>query len=382
MKEKIKRCIFHLPNYIDVRGKSGSQVRPMKMKKAFENLGYSVDFIMGYGKQRKRAINQIKNNIKNGIKYDFCYSESSTMPTLLTEKNHFPLYPNLDFGFMKFCRKHGIKIGLFYRDMFWKFEQYRNVVPWYQRIVTVPMYKYDLFQYNRRLNVLYLTSQSVDKWVKECTKPRIRYLPPGSDVDENVILQRKEYFKNRKKNDITIFYVGGLSGIYDISVFMEAAKYKSYLKLIICCKEEEWKSQMHRYAPYITPRVKIVHAFGAELEKYYREADICACYFDTDRHSYMNMASPIKLFEYLAHLTPILATTGSNAADFVEKNQIGWHIEYSKEAFSDWIDGIYINQEEIVKKHENTIQALPNHTWEKRAAQVAKDLGNKTGGMK
>ena len=51
----IKRCIFHIPNYIDLNRKSASNIRPFKMIKAFENIGYQVDCIMGYGKEKKRA---------------------------------------------------------------------------------------------------------------------------------------------------------------------------------------------------------------------------------------------------------------------------------------------------------------------------------------
>ena len=108
-----KRCIVHIPNHIEKSGKSGSNIRPIKMKQAFEENGYLVEYISGYGTERKVQINKIKRNIRNGIKYDFLYSESSTMPTLLTEKNHLPRYPFLDFSFFKFCKKNGIKIDFF-----------------------------------------------------------------------------------------------------------------------------------------------------------------------------------------------------------------------------------------------------------------------------
>ena len=92
MKEK--RCIFHIPNYIDKTSKSGSSVRPQMMIKAFEEIGYHVDYVMGYGKERKSQIEKIKRNIRNGVKYEFLYAENSTTPTLLTEKNHIPKYPS------------------------------------------------------------------------------------------------------------------------------------------------------------------------------------------------------------------------------------------------------------------------------------------------
>ena len=100
MQKITKKCIVHIPNYIEKEGKSGSNIRPLKMKQAFEEAGYLVDFVYGYGKERKKKIKFIKEQIKKGIEYDFLYSESSTMPTLLTEKNHFPKYINLDFDFL------------------------------------------------------------------------------------------------------------------------------------------------------------------------------------------------------------------------------------------------------------------------------------------
>lgn len=369
-----KRCIFHLPNYINPNGKSGSQVRPMKMKEAFESIGYEVDFIMGYGKERKRKIREVKSNIKKGIRYEFCYSESSTMPTLLTERNHFPRFPTLDFGFIKFCRKNDIKIGLFYRDVFWKFEQYKKAVPWYQKIVTIPFYKYDLHMYNKLLDVLYLPSDKMKKYVKECKTLLIKYLPPGSDYNSDCVEKRKEYFCKRDKKDIHIFYVGGVSGIYDIIDFLKSAQNKEYLWITICCKKEEWMKEKERYQPYLTERIKVVHAFGKELEQYYAEADICSCYFDTERHAYMKMATPIKLLEYMSHVTPVLATQGSNAAEFIERYGIGWETAYSETGFTEWIEELYEHQEVIVQKHIKAVECLEKNTWAARALQVEKDL--------
>ena len=96
---------------IDRNRASASQIRPMKMIEAFKECGYEVVVVEGYGKERKRQIKEIKSNILKGVKYDFLYSESSPMPTLLTEKNHLPLYPFFDFSFFAFCKKHGIYLS-------------------------------------------------------------------------------------------------------------------------------------------------------------------------------------------------------------------------------------------------------------------------------
>lgn len=177
---KIKRCIFHIPNHIEFEGKSGSNIRPIKMLEAFKNIGYEVDYVMGYGKERKESIKKIKNNIRNGIKYEFLYSESSTMPTLLTEKKHLPTYPFLDFGFFRFCKKNKIKIGLFYRDIHWKFDIYRKAVPFFKRCVSIPFYRYDLKMYKKTLDILYLPTERVKKYIPKFN--RIKTLPPRNHL--------------------------------------------------------------------------------------------------------------------------------------------------------------------------------------------------------
>ena len=102
------RLIFHIPLKIDRNDPSASQIRPQKLMAAFTELGWEMDVVEGRGRDRKRQIAAIKRKIRQGVHYDFCYSESSTMPTLLTEPHHLPTYPCLDFGFLAFCKRHGI----------------------------------------------------------------------------------------------------------------------------------------------------------------------------------------------------------------------------------------------------------------------------------
>ena len=55
----LKKMIFHIPMKIDINLHSGSQIRPQKMIQAFKNIGYDVDVVMGYVKERKEHIKQI-----------------------------------------------------------------------------------------------------------------------------------------------------------------------------------------------------------------------------------------------------------------------------------------------------------------------------------
>ena len=158
MEKSIQRMIFHIPMRINRERASASSIRPVKMIEAFERLGYEVILIEGNASQRKKRIKEIKHNIRKGVTYDFLYSESSTMPTLLTEKHHCPTHPFLDFSFFSFCRKHGIKIGLFYRDIYWKFELYGSSI---KKNIAKYFYRYDLLRYKQLVDVLYLPSRAI-----------------------------------------------------------------------------------------------------------------------------------------------------------------------------------------------------------------------------
>jgi len=128
------------------------------MLQAFRDIGYEVDVISGHAAQRKTAINTIKHKIQTGQIYDFVYSESTTMPTLLTEPHHLPLHPIVDFGFFSFCQKNNIPIGLFYRDVYWVFSEYSRSLPFYKAMLAKLFYLYDLVKYNKLINKIYLPS--------------------------------------------------------------------------------------------------------------------------------------------------------------------------------------------------------------------------------
>ncbi len=373
--KKNKCCIFHIPNHISMEAASGSNIRPTKMLEAFQENGYEVDYIMGYGKERKEQIEAIKKKILSGKKYDFLYSESSTMPTLLTEKNHMPMYPTLDFGFMKFCKSRGIRIGLFYRDIHWKFEKYQKDVPWYKKIPAVSMYKYDLKMYKKIVDVLYLPSKQMEKQIEEFKITDIKVLPPGAVKEEGVIEKRKKYFEKRKQDILRIFYVGGVQGIYDLTGILKAVQKREYTYLTICCRKNEWEKEKDKYKQYLTERVQIVHETGKELLQYYLESDICSCYFPNSE--YMDFAVPIKLLEYTTYVTPVIATKGTEAGNFVEKFQNGFSISYGEKSIEALFDFIEENPQILLEKHQKAIECLEQNTWKQRAYQVEKDLSSK-----
>lgn len=363
----MKRCIVHFPFKIREERVSGSSVRPFEMINAFRNIGYEVHLISGYSEERKLQVIKLKELLKSGKKFDFMYSESSTMPTLLTDKHHFPLHPFLDFGLFKLCRQNGIKIGLFYRDIYWKYPSYEKKVGILRSTVAKIFYKHDLRQYKKYLNVLFLSSERVlSRFPMFSDISTIEYLPPGANSPSLKYLESKD---NKK---ITIFYVGGISGHYEITDLLDTANRLKNVRVIICCRKDEWETNKHLFESKLTDSVIIIHKSGEELVEYYQKSDIFSCYFKNNE--YMDLAVPVKLFQYLSYKKPIIASKDTAAGDFVSENNIGWAIKYGSGEIDDVLERVLNNRQYLLSFKNNLDSAHKNNTWESRAVRVSELL--------
>lgn len=364
----MKKMIYHIPYFVDKNRHSGSHIRPFKMLEAFQNIGYDVDIIMGYGKSRKKSIKQIKKNIKNGIKYDFCYSESSTMPTLLTEKNHLPKYPFLDFGFFKFLKKNNIKIGLFYRDCYWLFEDGTKGISGFKKNVSKFFYKYDLKKYSKLLDIFYLPTLLMKNYIPMNFHGDYISLPPGIDSSNQEDIKNPNY----DSNEVKLFYVGGIGPMYNMDILFKAASEIENIKLVICCRENEWLNEKPHLEKYLNDNIEIIHKSGNEFKEDIESSHIALAYFE--QSEYRKFAMSVKLFEYLSYNKPVLSVTETAVGQFVEKYNIGWNIGYNIDELSEFLEDMLKDKSKIKIKADNIKNALSENTWEARAKQVSKEL--------
>ena len=184
----MKKIIIHFPFKIDRGRAAASQMRPLKIITTFKQIGYDVFLVEGYGKERKKQINQLKVQIEKGETFEFVYSECNTIPTLLTEKHHYPTHPFLDFSFFKFCKKHDIPIGLFYRDIYWCFpENNKGIV----RKAMKLLYLYDLYEYEKYVSTLFVPSFEMVSYIPVKLKLPVAELYPGCEDQKHNINNRK-----------------------------------------------------------------------------------------------------------------------------------------------------------------------------------------------
>lgn len=357
-------CIFHHPFPVKNSGDSGSQVRPAKILSAFEQLGFGVQSVTGYGAERKKQIAKITSEIEAGRSFDFAYSESHTIPTLLTEPHHLPTYPLLDFGFLRTLRTKNIPVGLYYRDIHWRFSQYRTLA-WHKKLVTVPFYHYDWLEYRRSVDHLFLPSKGMaahlpSRWSQDS----LSALPPGSDI-QPMREQRHEI-----EQPLRLFYVGGVTPpLYNLQPLFDFTKGLDSLTLTLCCREQEWLKQKLHYEE--RDDMTVVHASGGDLNPHYSQADLFVMLWKP--HPYLDFAMPVKTFEAMAHGVPIITTAGTEVARFVEAEAVGWVVN-SADEFRQLIGTLYQHPEKLEQKREWVKKVREKHSWQARAQQIAETL--------
>lgn len=370
----MKRCIFYLPYKLDEQGMGARMLRPRKMIKAFEDIGYDVFVITGVSSSRRVLIKELKQKIKSGEKYDFMYTESHTEPTLLTNPNHLPTHPFLDFGFFHYICSCGIPIGLFYCDIYWKFDSYGKDLPAWKKKSALFSYRYDIKQYKKYLSRFYVPDMKICSYIKENKLTEIAgELPPGADEIE-VLEQVDKQKQSRNFNEklLTLFYVGGIGAHYQIVDLVKAVQKTMNVRMILCCREQEWKKEKENYEPYMCDRIQVIHKSSDELEPYYQEADICSLLFQNNE--YIQFAKPFKAYEYLAHEKPVLSTVGTAIGEFVEKNDIGWNIEFNADTIAEVLESIIKDPSILDKKRRNCAETKKKNLWTSRAEQVVQDL--------
>lgn len=361
----MRRVIVYYPFFVDTGRATASQLRPQLMVEGFRQAGYEVEVISGYSADRKRRCRNVRRKIRNGIEYEALYCEFSTMPTLLADRHHLPLRPFFDYHFLAFCKRSGIKMGAFYRDVYWNFPGLGlgGIKGWIAR----RFYHYDLWQCNRLLDVLFLPSLRMLEYIPFTPQMAVTALPPG------VREMRAEDFPTTTHSDnrqIHLLFVGGVGDAYDLSLFLRALKRVKRAELTICCREQEWQAGGQRYAELLTDRIHVVHQHGSGLTELYQQADYACVAFKPT--IYDSFCVPYKLYEAMWYGVPVIAYKGCAKAEITEREGIGHTVEYDEDklvALLEQLDPSTIDRERMR-------QVAENNTWRVRAEQAVQQILN------
>lgn len=356
--------IFHIPYSLEANPKSASGIRPNRMLAAFKSNGIDVHVVAGTPTERKRQIRDLKRMLRKGLKIDFVYSEAATSPTGVNRPFNFDTSFTRDINFLLFCKQLGIPVGVFYRDIYWQFPVYNEVVKWPLSAILRGFYRWDLRRYRRGDFIIYLPLMKMENWVPIIEPSRFRELGPGATLNEVGMPQ--------PGNKLRLLYVGGLGGDYRLHETVKALAGRQDVELTLCTREAEWAARKHEYEHLLADNVRVVHLGGAELDAVYAQTD--ACVLAVEPMEYWEFAVPFKLLEYTGYGKPVIASAGTYPAEFVASNGLGWVVRYGTDDLVVLVENLVANPLQLVDATERVRTIRAEHTWEARAAQAVRDL--------
>jgi glycosyltransferase involved in cell wall biosynthesis len=360
----MKSVLFHHPLPLIGDASSGSRLRPARMLRAFKNLGYEVVSICGYAAERAASLRRIERDMAAGKRFEFCYSESSTMPYALTEPHHLPLHGELDLDFFRSLKRCGVPLGIYYRDGQWRLPEYLGKgLRRLKGLAARVFYRRELAAIESLADRLYVPSEEFAAWMGFSPEAAVRALPPGGE---------RRPRRDKSDRPYAMLYVGGVAPpIYDLSPFLETARLMPMERFLVVCRAGEWGRLAS--TGNIPANVHPEHAGADALDSFYDESRFFSLLVsDTE---YFSIALPVKLFEAIGREMPVIAIRGGAAARFVEEEGLGWCVDSASEAAA-LLERLSRGEgREIALVREALSRAAEKNTWESRAAQVAMDLG-------
>lgn len=368
----MNRMVYYHPAPILEKSASASGIRPRKMLEAFRSMGYAVDLVSGYSHERRQCIEMVKNNVKNGIKYDFAYGENTTMPIAMNDISHIPFSPFMDYAFWVWMKKNNIPFGFFYRDIHWQFPEIGRSITFYKRNVQIPFHYLDIFMLKKLCTYIFFPDMRFVNCVPiKLNMSQVLPLPPGCDLIDNTTLTRSNC-----NSFLQLFYVGGITPpLYEIlPVVNFVANTNLPLKLTICCRETEYKNIQKdvRYINLQSPKIQVIHKSGIELEYYWKNADIFIFLWKNSR--YLNITVPFKIIESIGYGLPIITTINSPSSEIVLKNNFGWAIPSDTHSLYELLSYINKNRSDLNMIRKNIREKRKYFTWEARAKYVISSL--------
>ncbi|MDO5034520.1 MAG: glycosyl transferase family 1 [Actinomycetaceae bacterium] len=352
--------VFHAPYPMEPNPTAASRLRPLRMREAFASIGYRVIDVSGTTPQRRKALKELRAMLRRGERPEFLYSENSTQPNLLATSVKDGVAPFLDYAIMKEARRAGVPVGIFYRDVYWKFSfgapsLRKRILPWLQAA--------DLRGYLRNGAHFFLPSAPMGKYLELPAGVSTSVLPPAGDKGMTLPLPA---------GPLRLFYVGGLGGHYKFETLLHAVRDLDGLEMDLVTRKQQWEQVVSQDPSLADPSISVHHLTSNELDPLYERCHVGI--LAVDPSEYWRFAVPVKLFEYISRGRPILVTKGTEAARIVEDLGVGWSVENTYESIMETLVYLSEHPEEVQAKAEHTVEVAPTQTWEARANTVAKTL--------
>lgn len=367
-----KMILYHPIEFKGVAEKqSGSYLRPMQMKQGFESLGYDVIYITGSIKSRTWKVKEI---LASGEykKIKFCYIESANIPLALSNAEHWPIDFYRDRNNLRILSRY-MKIGIFYRDIYWKYASYSSTTGLFKGIFLKSIFLSEYKFFKKTLDYIFVPSK---EFIKMCPnvkgKAEYQALPPGCKADS------KDIFNNNPTPVLSVFYSGNIAygteySIIEMMEYVTESKYVGSLTINTSIKayDESYKKYLKDYPDILSNKIKFTFDPYEKNHNTEKKYDIALMRLSKADSFYYAM--PLKIFDYLGMGLPIIAYRDTAVGRLIDKNDLGWTIA-SKDDFFSLTERLCSNRHEIREKHDSIIKFRLTNTWEKRCKDVEKAL--------
>ena len=363
--------IYHYPGKLDPEAAVGSALRPLRMLEAFRSLGEEVIEISGRGLARVGKAAALDRTLESDTVF---YSESVNVPPGLTWARRRPWRMNFDYHLIRDLHRRGVPTGLFYRDIYWMYEETRaiNLKSFVKKRLTPAFARRELRHYEKSLDVLFLPHRNMGQYVPfPFSNTEMRTLPPGGEQrDPEPGVERDSV---EEGGCLKLLYVGNIAPPhYDLRPYIEAVETVSCAKLEVVTRERALRhhGDLYRFGDY--RNVSVVHAHGEGLNPCYHRADLAlAVRNDND---YLAFCMPVKIFEALSFGVPLVVSAGLRVvAELVEREQLGWVVSSPAE-FRNLLGRLAESPGELQSARRRILRARERHTWEARAREVVEVL--------
>jgi glycosyltransferase involved in cell wall biosynthesis len=336
--------LLYVPYDVSVP-RSGSTVRPNKMREAFEALGCNVLFVSGRIRQR---VGQVLRFMLSGKRPDFCYAEPSTQP----------LEPIFDYPMFLWLALLRVPTAVFSRDGFWKLADWHaeRRAGWHNPIWRL-RYERDSLLYRLACRYVVFPTLAMGRHFRF---KRIAGVAPGCDLSVDVAPRHSNRF----------IYVGAVNEICGtdlmLAAFAQLNQDGHSAHLTVICREPE--SPMLQ--PYLDePWLEVRTAWGDELRAAYATAATGIVPWRPYLHQALTL--PIKLFEYFSFGLPAIVTNCSEMATVVRDGRCGIVADASAESLANAVGDIARDGRLWDELRANVIEFRSENTWEDRARAIA-----------
>lgn len=362
--------LIYFPFKIQNSANSGSKLRPIKILQAFKDWGklhnIKVLLIAGESKEREDQFKAFRNNgyLDNLL---FCYIENQTIPIWLTDTGHIPKRPFIDWQILSFLKVANVPVGIFYRDVYWKFDDIYPLRGIKKQIMKI-IYRLEEMFFQQYAHTIFLPTLNMAKFVN-INRPVVALPPGGSEVSS---IEPKV----KSKQVYNAIYVGAISHkMYGLSLLLDVvdnmrSKNIDFNLTIVCRHEELYKISNKERMRIKDLNINIEHRTSSSLPSLYAQMDIAL--MPLTPTVYNNFAVPTKLLEYLSYHLPVVATCCTAQIELISSGPYGIVCEPNVESFTNTIIQMFSNIE--FYKSEIAEKFYKDNSWITRVQTVYNTL--------